>query len=62
MEVFEPKADPHWSRYQMVPHPGTFNANPLSAAAGIAALKIIATGEPTKRAQEMSDMLISGFN
>jgi glutamate-1-semialdehyde 2,1-aminomutase len=46
----------------MVPHPGTFNANPLSAAAGIAALKLIATGEPTKRAQEMSDMLISGIN
>jgi glutamate-1-semialdehyde 2,1-aminomutase len=62
MEVFEPRADPTWSRYQMVPHPGTFNANPLSAAAGIAALKIIATGEPTKRAQEMADMLMSGLN
>jgi glutamate-1-semialdehyde 2,1-aminomutase len=62
MEVFEPKADPAWSRYQMVPHPGTFNANPLSAAAGIAALRLIASGEPTKRAQEMTDLLISGFN
>jgi glutamate-1-semialdehyde 2,1-aminomutase len=62
MEVFEPKADPQWSRYHMVPHPGTFNANPLSAAAGIAALKLIATGEPTKRAQEMTDMLISSIN
>ena len=62
MEVFEPKADPQWNRYHMVPHPGTFNANPLSAAAGIAALKLIATGEPTKRAQEMTDMLISGIN
>jgi glutamate-1-semialdehyde 2,1-aminomutase len=62
MEVFEPRADPHWMRYQMVPHPGTFNANPLSAAAGIAALKLIATGEPTKQAQEMTDMLIRGFN
>jgi glutamate-1-semialdehyde 2,1-aminomutase len=46
----------------MVPHPGTFNANPLSAAAGIAALQVIATGEPTKRAQEMTDMLMHGFN
>ncbi len=62
MEVFAPKVDPTWSRYQMVPHPGTFNANPLSAAAGIAALKLIATGEPTKRAQEMTDMLIHEFN
>jgi glutamate-1-semialdehyde 2,1-aminomutase len=62
MDVFAPKADPTWLRYQMVPHPGTFNANPLSAAAGIAALQLIATGEPTKRAQEMTDMLISGVN
>jgi glutamate-1-semialdehyde 2,1-aminomutase len=62
MEVFEPRADSTWSRYQMVPHPGTFNANPLSAAAGVAALRLIASGEPTKRAQEMTDMLLSGFN
>ena len=62
MEIFEPKADPEWKRYQMVPHPGTFNANPLSAAAGIAALGLIATGEPTKRAQEMTEMLINGIN
>jgi glutamate-1-semialdehyde 2,1-aminomutase len=62
MEIFEPKADAHWSRYQMVPHPGTFNANPLSAAAGVAALRLIASGEPTKRAQEMTDMLIQGVN
>src|SRR5205085_10234746 len=27
-------------------HPGTYNANPLSAAAGIAALKRVASGEP----------------
>lgn len=63
MAVFEAKADDqHWNRYHMVPHPGTFNANPLSAAAGIAALKLLATGEPTKRAQEMTDMLIRGIN
>jgi glutamate-1-semialdehyde 2,1-aminomutase len=62
MDVFDPKQDDVWRRYQMVPHPGTFNANPLSAAAGIAALQLIATGEPTKRAQEMTDLLIEGVN
>lgn len=62
MDIFEPRDDPQWNRYRMVPHPGTFNANPLSAAAGIAALRLIATGEPTKRAQEMADMLIRGIN
>lgn len=61
MEVFDPKYDADWRRYQMVPHPGTFNANPLSAA-GIAALELIATGEPTKRAQEMNDLLMQGIN
>jgi glutamate-1-semialdehyde 2,1-aminomutase len=29
-------------------HPGTYNGNPLSAAAGTAALKIVATGEPAQ--------------
>ena len=56
MGVFEVRSDAHWNRYQMVPHPGTFNANPLSAAAGVAALKIIASGEPTNHAQEMMDL------
>jgi glutamate-1-semialdehyde 2,1-aminomutase len=31
-------------------HPGTFNANPLSAAAGTAALGLVATGEPCRKA------------
>ena len=31
-------------------HPGTYNANPLSAAAGVAALTRVATGEPTRLA------------
>ena len=35
---------------EKVRHQGTFNANPLSAAAGVAALEIIKTGEPGARA------------
>ena len=62
MAVFEPRSDAHWNRYQMVPHPGTFNANPLSAAAGVAALNIIAGGEPTNHAKEMMDLMKRGFN
>ena len=61
MAVFEPRSDAHWNRYQMVPHPGTFNANPLSAAAGVAALNIIASGEPTNHAKEMMDLMKRGF-
>ena len=33
-------------------HPGTYNGNPLSAAAGIAALQQVATGEPCRIANE----------
>ena len=35
---------------EKVRHQGTFNANPVSAAAGVAALEIIKTGEPGARA------------
>jgi glutamate-1-semialdehyde 2,1-aminomutase len=33
-----------------IEHPGTFNANPLSAAAGIATLRLIADGRPQRDA------------
>ncbi|MFP6762567.1 MAG: aminotransferase class III-fold pyridoxal phosphate-dependent enzyme [Planctomycetaceae bacterium] len=43
-------------------HPGTYNANPLSAAAGIAALKIVATGEPGRVSNERAATLRSRLN
>lgn len=43
-------------------HPGTYNANPLSAAAGIAALDIVATGEPSRQANEISRKLRARLN
>jgi glutamate-1-semialdehyde 2,1-aminomutase len=43
-------------------HPGTFNANPLSAAAGIATLKQVATGEPCRRANETARLLRQKLN
>lgn len=43
-------------------HPGTYNANPLSAAAGIATLKRIATGEPCARANAAGRRLRNGLN
>jgi glutamate-1-semialdehyde 2,1-aminomutase len=38
-------------------HPGTFNANPLSAAAGATTLGIVASGEPCRRASEIGRLL-----
>jgi glutamate-1-semialdehyde 2,1-aminomutase len=43
-------------------HPGTFNANPLSAAAGITTLSIVADGEPCRRANESARRLRQGLN
>ena len=43
-------------------HPGTFNANPLSAAAGCATLRHAATGEPQRRANESARLLRNRLN
>lgn len=45
-----------------MPHPGTFNANPLSASAGIAMLNIIKTGEPHKQANRIAQQLRNELN
>lgn len=45
-----------------MPHLGTFNANPVSAAAGIAALDLVATGEPTQIANDMGALLRHQLN
>jgi glutamate-1-semialdehyde 2,1-aminomutase len=45
-----------------VRHPGTYNANPLSAAAGIAALKRIASGDACRRASETGRLLKKKLN
>jgi glutamate-1-semialdehyde 2,1-aminomutase len=43
-------------------HPGTFNGNPLSAAAGVATLHLVSTGEPCRRANEMGRRLRQRLN
>jgi glutamate-1-semialdehyde 2,1-aminomutase len=43
-------------------HPGTFNANPLSAAAGVATLERVADGEPNRRANDAARLLRRRLN
>ncbi len=43
-------------------HPGTYNANPLSASAGVACLKQIRTGEPSRLANEAGQHLRNELN
>ncbi len=49
--------DPAWNRKERVAHAGTYNANPLSAAAGIAMLSFIADGEAHRRANRAGTAL-----
>jgi glutamate-1-semialdehyde 2,1-aminomutase len=62
MDVLAHKPDPEWMRYHIVPHPGTWNANPIVAASGVATLKLVATGEPTRRANEQTRKLVDSLN
>ena len=45
-----------------VAHNGTFNANPLSAVAGIRALELVQTGDVNERAAAMGERLKAGIN
>ncbi len=45
-----------------ISHPGTFNANPLSAAAGAACLREIADGRPQTTAAATAETLARGLN
>ena len=53
MDMLKPKSPPQPS----LRHSGTWNANPLTAAAGIAACKLYLDGEPQKKARELGAQL-----
>jgi glutamate-1-semialdehyde 2,1-aminomutase len=52
MTYLEFKEDAEWNRRKKILHPGTFNANPISAASGVATLSIISQGEVIPRANQ----------
>ena len=57
LDLFRFTGEAEHDRYRRVVHLGTFNAAPLSAAAGVVALRRIATGEPTARANALAAQL-----
>ena len=61
LEVMNTHPDPAWNRQNLVSHYGTFNANPFSASAGLAALQLIdsedITGRANATAQQLRDAL-----
>ncbi len=61
MSMIAHRGDPAWDRTQRVAHAGTFNANPVSAAAAIATLEICADGALQARASKAGEELRSGI-
>jgi glutamate-1-semialdehyde 2,1-aminomutase len=62
MDLLSYHGDPQWDRFRKISHPGTFNANPLSAAAGIACLSRVATGQPTATVAKLGRSAVRRFN
>jgi glutamate-1-semialdehyde 2,1-aminomutase len=54
--------DAEYNRYNRIAHNGTFNANPVSAAAGVAALKIVGTEPINDTANLRAAQLKNGLN
>jgi glutamate-1-semialdehyde 2,1-aminomutase len=62
LDLLEFRGDREWDSCRKMPHQGTFNANPLSAAAGIATLKAVESGEPNRKANESASYLRAQLN
>lgn len=62
MSVLDFKDDLEWNRTKKIGHPGTYNANPLSAAAGAACLALVADSGVQAHADRMAAAIRSGFN
>jgi glutamate-1-semialdehyde 2,1-aminomutase len=62
MSLMEFRLDMDWNFGRRVFHPGTFNANPLSASAGVAVLAHIADGKAQAHADAMAARLVRGMN
>jgi glutamate-1-semialdehyde 2,1-aminomutase len=62
LSSLEFRKDPEWMRHKRVRHPGTYNANPLSAAAGVACLKVVRDPAIQRKATATADLLRAGCN
>jgi glutamate-1-semialdehyde 2,1-aminomutase len=61
MKLFDFTGDAQHDRFGRVSHLGTFNANPLSTASGIASLQLVADGSAQAQADRMADLLRRGM-
>ena len=63
VSMLEIRADDlEWNARERIAHQGTFNANPVSAAAGVACLRLIADGVEIARADATAAAIVRGLN
>ena len=62
INMIETRYDPEYDRTRRIAHNGTFNANPLSAAAGVKALELVANTPVNDTANARADQLKAGLN
>ncbi len=62
MDTLTMRDDRRWNLEHRVPHQGTFNANPITAAAGLATLRQIAAGGVIERANHAAAQLRTRLN
>ncbi len=62
IDMMSHKGESEWDNNERVYHPGTFNANPLSAAAGYTCLELLANQPINQTADHMAIRLKTGLN
>lgn len=62
MDVMTFRDDPEWNQRGRVAHQGTYNANPLSARAGITALNLVATTDACTQVNQKAAALRGTLN
>lgn len=62
LETLEFSGDEERDKRTKIRHPGTFNANPVSAAAGVACLEIVSTGSPQESAANRAGEIRRAMN
>src|SRR6266849_5242086 len=62
MSMLAHRGDPAWDRSERVAQNGTFNSNPVCAAAAIATLELVADGSLHARANKACDELRTGLS
>jgi glutamate-1-semialdehyde 2,1-aminomutase len=62
MQFLAAKDDPEWNQHRKVRHMGTYNANPLSAAAGVACLDLVSDPEVQSYCDDLAAKARIGMN